>query len=435
MAIAHIQTEPKIKKALIVCLKGNIKTWKEQLDKWTDAKYTCLTKTTSSSKLKQIEDCILNDDKYLILNYDCIRNDKIYETLQEFADVFDVVVFDESSEIKNSYRKGKRTRHSSWYKIIKGKIELRIAIDGEPITESEFDIFGQYKMIDGGVTFGRDFTSFRSKYFFCINKDWHQWILKPGGETAIRKKMRETSFRCLKKNCLDLPPVTYQTIYAEMEPDQKKQYKEMKKWFELELEDGEIVETKHVITQIQKLQQITSGFIIGNDGKVTELNNGKGKVLKNILYRFKNKKKLVIWCTFTKELDIVSKICENSNRKVVRYHGGMSQNGRTQALEAFTQDRADVFIGQVRTGVGLNDLVVSDTCIYYSNSFFRRSRIQSEGRLDRGGQKSDKVTIIDIVVDRTIDSHIVRKLADKQLRAGKIIDFHSKEALLGAING
>ena len=57
-------------------------------------------------------------------------------------------------------------------------------------------------------------------------------------------------------------------------------------------------------------------------------------------------------------------------------------------------------------------LTEADLVIYYANDFNLETRIQSEDRAHRIGQKNN-VTYIDLVTEGTIDERIVKALQDK----------------------
>ncbi len=65
-------------------------------------------------------------------------------------------------------------------------------------------------------------------------------------------------------------------------------------------------------------------------------------------------------------------------------------------------------------GVGLNELVVSNVAIYYSNTEKRRDRAQSEKRQIRPTQKADKSYVIDMVTPKSPEEKMYKRLQDKE---------------------
>src|SRR5690606_34014729 len=77
----------------------------------------------------------------------------------------------------------------------------------------------------------------------------------------LRALIAPHTYRVLKKDCLDLPEKIYQTHYFELTPAQRKLYDAVKEDMRYHREDGAI-DTFTALTAINKLRQVTSGFIL-----------------------------------------------------------------------------------------------------------------------------------------------------------------------------
>jgi SNF2 family DNA or RNA helicase len=78
-------------------------------------------------------------------------------------------------------------------------------------------------------------------------------------------------------------------------------------------------------------------------------------------------------------------------------------------------------------GRGLT-LTAANTVVYYSNDFNLDTRIQSEDRCHRIGQKNS-VTYIDLISENTIDERIVKSLVNKINLSAKVLGEEVKEWL------
>ena len=86
------------------------------------------------------------------------------------------------------------------------------------------------------------------------------------------------------------------------------------------------------------------------------------------------------------------------------------------------------FIGNPSTaGYGLT-LTEANTVIYYANDFNLETRIQSEDRCHRIGQKNP-VTYIDLITENTIDERIVIALRNKIDLGAKVLGEEAREWL------
>ena len=86
-------------------------------------------------------------------------------------------------------------------------------------------------------------------------------------------------------------------------------------------------------------------------------------------------------------------------------------------------------MGQPLTGGMGITLTEAKTVIYYNNSYDLATRLQSEDRAHRIGQKN-KVTYIDLVSPGTIDEKILKALRNKINLAGQVLGEEAREWLV-----
>lgn len=126
--------------------------------------------------------------------------------------------------------------------------------------------------------------------------------------------------------------------------------------------------------------------------------------------------KVIIWARFVEEIKAIVAFLrkEHGNDSVVEYWGEVKAGDRLEAVIKFQTDNdCRFFVGNPRTaGFGLT-LTAAKTVIYYSNDFSLETRLQSEDRAHRIGQK-DHVTYIDLEALDTVDSKIINALRDKK---------------------
>jgi SNF2 family DNA or RNA helicase len=100
--------------------------------------------------------------------------------------------------------------------------------------------------------------------------------------SELTEKIKPFSYRCLKDDCLDLPDKTYMKRIVQLTDEQDKIYKQMKQQALATL-NGKMLTTKNVVTQLMRLQQITSGHFTSDDGEIQIVKNNRIKELTNIL--------------------------------------------------------------------------------------------------------------------------------------------------------
>lgn len=162
-------------RVLVVCLKGNLKTWEDELLKWTGTQDCFRMPNGSPQRIKKTKEFFTSNTKYFFANYDCLASDKLYRLLSRHAREFSLIVFDECYSVHNT----SSSRNKRWLQI-RRKISRCVIMDGDPTAEGEMKLFGQYKMMDLGKTFGTNYyVDFLEKYF--VETDAGFWV--PGRNT------------------------------------------------------------------------------------------------------------------------------------------------------------------------------------------------------------------------------------------------------------
>lgn len=369
----------------------------------------------------------------LAMNVDAINTKKGYEFATKFLRTFkSMIVVDESQRIKNP--QAKRTKKV--WSLAPFSVSRRIA-SGTLVANSPMDLFGQYQFLNGGLLGTTSFRAFVAEFSELLPAH-HPMVQeiasKSRGVPQIVKRDREGrpmyrnldklskliapyTFRVLKKDCLDLPEKIYQTHVFELTPSQRRLYDSVKEEMRYERDDGD-VDIFTALTLINKLRQVTSGFIIV-DGEATELREAKPRMdaLKSLVEDTEGQ--IIIWASFREELRQIGELL--SDYEVVQYHGGTKTKDREQAVDDFQNGRARIFLANpAAAGTGLT-LTAANTAIYYSCSYNFEERSQSEDRCHRIGTKKP-VLYIDLMARNTIDERIANALQTKAETAFQILD-------------
>ena len=202
-------------------------------------------------------------------------------------------------------------------------------------------------------------------------------------------------------------------------------YDQIRKNSFAELESGGQITAPTVLTKLLRLQQFTGGFIQTDDGNKPELVfRGKLNALEDILddYVIDAGKKLVVFCRFRPEIDLIQKLLEKKKIKYCSIYGDIKIDDRGAIVKEF-QNNPDVkvFLAQIDTaGLGIT-LTAADTCVYYSVNFNYAAYSQSLARIHRIGQRN-RCTYIHLVVEKTIDETVLKALAKKEDLAKTVVD-------------
>ena len=322
-----------------------------------------------------------------------------------------MMVIDESTTIKN--RTAKRTKNV--IKLGKGVRYKRI-LTGTPVTKSPLDLWSQFAFLDEDLLGFKSFYSFRARY--CVMDS------RPvGGNRKIEfplyyinleqleDKILPYTHRVLKKDCLDLPPQIWQRRNVFLSNEQRNAYEILKEHARVVIQDKQS-SIHNKLTEIAKLQQVCSGFLYSDDGKLVELSNAKLDELLNVIEEIEGK--IIIWATFRYSIQKIEETLQKKygEKSVVSLYGDTKK--RADVVDNFNSSRGARFLVS-NPSVGWYGLTLNASSyqIFYNNSYNLEERLQAEARNHRSGQTADKVTYIDLVAIKTIDEFIIKALKEK----------------------
>jgi SNF2 family DNA or RNA helicase len=324
-----------------------------------------------------------------------------------------LIAIDESTTIKN--HKAKRTKaliNIAW------EFKYKRLLTGSPITKSPMDIYSQCEFLRPGLLNYESYYAFQNRYA-VINKRTmgahsFQQIVGYKNLEELTDKIDQFTFRVLKKDCLDLPEKIYTVRYVGMTKEQVSMYNQIRKHAMVLLESGEMSTAPAVITQMLRLQQILSGHLKTDDDEMVYFPSKRMDALEEILEEHDGKS--IIWSRFRYDIQqIVARLNQKYGEGyAAAYYGDTSDEDRNDIVRNFQNPSHPLkcFVGNPATaGYGLT-LTEANLVIYYANDFNLETRIQSEDRAHRIGQKNN-VTYVDLITERTIDEQIVKALRAK----------------------
>jgi SNF2 family DNA or RNA helicase len=236
----------------------------------------------------------------------------------------------------------------------------------------------------------------------------------------LSDKLQGFSYRVLKEDCLDLPEKIYMKRHISLTHDQIKVYDQMKKTALATL-NGKTTSTMTVLTQLMRLQQITCGHFVADDGSTQDIQSNRIKELMDVLDEIEGK--AIIWGHWQRDIKNIIKaiVDEYGPGSVVDYYGLTPQDERQNNIRKFQNDpKCRFLVGTPQTGGYGITLTQANTVIYYSNGYDLEKRLQSEDRAHRIGQKKN-VTYVDLICEDTVDEKIVKALRKKINVASQVL--------------
>ncbi len=384
----------------------------------------------------------------IVTNYETVQNDDCFlDLIANFKPEF--LVLDESHRVKNF----KSKRAKKIMQIADQKYCLyKFILTATPALQNALDLWMQFRILDGGFTFGKNFWSFRGRYFQDINSRWAgkpnyfpKWLPIEGMQKELADRISTKSAVAIKSECLDLPPLVRMRAEVELSAEQKRVYHDLAKEFVADVKDllnkekSQLLVTELAIEKALRMQQVLTGFIplpkqtiLEESSDIKEAahrlqrreviyfpKNPRAQALESLLEDIciEQNQKCIVWACFAPNYKTIADVCDGLGLSYAELHGGKTGEAREMDIVRFRKDdKCKVLIAnQQAGGVGIN-LIEASYAIYYSRNFSLEADLQSEARNYRGGSEiHQKITRIDLVAPNTLDDIVLDALANKKM--------------------
>lgn len=399
--------------------------------------------------------------KFVSVNVDTFSTPHKWESIVEWANSDNyMIAIDEATVIKNKdSQRSKRLLYKFNEVTWKGKTPVvsvkkhpvRAVLTGTPVTNGPVDLWAIMEFVQPNF-FGRNYYSFKSYYsmlcklsailseeeakrlspaqlnatvnvtqnlwqkikdcpsyeeafiLFGCDKDTyltikHQDHFSGAYKHADELKAKLDKVAMFKRliDCVDMPPVEYVLREVRMSEAQTRVYKDMKKTLRAEF-SGHATDAKNKIVAVLRLQQISSGFIVGrqtddfnyNDEEEYDLTpeevvwlDEKNPRMEALLRDVDEcDKPLLILTRFSAEAAKIYDLLKD------KYSTGLFTGWRVVgSIDDFKEGKLDILVANsAKISRGFN-LQVAHTTLFYSNTFSMEVRQQAEFRTFRMGQK------------------------------------------------
>ena len=411
-------------KTVIFAPQVTLNNWMDEFEKHSNIPTTKIHNAgTAHNRVKNLEGFMLLDEGIILINYEALVSTSVFNLLYKWSPM--IVVCDESHYVKNY-----KSQRSKKVKELADQALHRYLLTGTPFLNSVQDLYGQFRILDGGRTFGKNYFLFRAQYMVDRNAMWSSkpayfpnWEDNPNTFGELQTKVAKKSMRILKKDCLDLPPLIEQKIEVPMSPEQKKLYKTMERDCITFMKDKAVV-AQTALTKLLRLQQIVSGHVkTENDEEIVISTNPRLDILMEQIEVLKQHK-VIVWCSFKKDVELIAKRLTAKNIGYEQLTGAQSAMKKAEAIESFRFEKnTQVLIANRRAGgVGIN-LCEAQYSIVYSRNFSLADELQSKARNHRKGSEiHSSVVKIDLVTPDTTDEITYQALQNKEMVSKAILD-------------
>ncbi len=325
--------------------------------------------------------------------------------------MFDTIVCDEATRISNP-----KAKQSKLIKTISAK--HRIALTGTPLNNAVQDIWNILDFCQSNIL--GTFWQFSEKY--CLKNRWGA-ITGYQNLSDLKQYLSDYMIRRKKSEVLtELPDKLYETIYVELDLEERKIYEAVKNEIAKELKEYEIkrvLDDKHlsnVLVKMIRLKQVTGSLELVSRHNFSSKTEALKELLKDIIH---NGAKALLFTQFSSMADILVRELKEYNPLLIS--GKIENVYRKENIDKFqNEEKNRIMILTEAGGYGIN-LQRANYVIHYDLPWSISKMEQREGRAHRIGQQN-KLTVFRLIVQNSIDEYVLKVLHKKQKMSEEMLD-------------
>ena len=326
---------------------------------------------------------------------------------------FDLIVIDEA----NAYKTPSTNRWKAMKRLVKPETWLWM-LTGTPASQSPEDAFGLAKLcVPSRVP---NFAgAWRDKVMVKVGMFKYVPTLRA---TELVNQALQPAIRFEKKDCLDLPPVMYQSRDVPLTKQQEKYYKALKKQM-LVTAAGEEITAVHAAAALNKLLQISCGAVYSDSQAVVAFDcSNRINVTMEIIEESSHK--VIIFVPFKHAIDIVLEKVRAAGYSAEKIDGSVPVNKRTEIFRRF-QDEEDphVLVVQPQAAAHGVTLTAANTIIWFGPTMSVETWLQANERINRPGQKNH-MTVIKLV-GSAAEQKVYKSLEEKTQNQASLIALYN----------
>ena len=236
----------------IAGLRGN---WEKEIKKFSTessviiGKYTTRNGTTRYRSMDKRAEQLKNhiDEFFVLLNVESIRDKKIIEAIKKSENKFGLILFDEAHKLG-------AVGTSQYDNIMKLDADFKVAASGTIVVNSALSCFPSLKFTDNDKA---TFTNFKSQY--CSYGGFgNKQIIGSKNLEVLREEIANCSIRRTLHDVRDdMPKLTIDPEYLEMDEDQQKFYEAIKEGVKEEADKIEL-KSGNLLALTTRLRQATA---------------------------------------------------------------------------------------------------------------------------------------------------------------------------------
>lgn len=389
--------------------------WPQQHREWAGDMSFRLVRGTPKERAR-----ILFDEKpdIAVLNYELAH--WLYDEVRARRKMpYDVCLLDESTYVKSPSSVAFRA-----FKALKPAFDAMIPMTGTPAENSLIDLWGQLYMVDGGDALGAKIGVFRERYCRPVAREnYVTWVVARAEE--LRRDAAPLCFVRRAVDCLDMPPLVFRDVEFDLSPAERRYYDRVKRDHVIEIGD-EAYTLENAGVALDKLRQITSGFVYDEERVAHRIGDSKAKALVECVEEAQGRPMLIgFWYQGSKEA-----IRRALGRNVPAIDRHTSRSEKAMLFDMWRDGELPILLGQIKTvALGMNMQSPDASILFYDMPWSHGQHWQFIRRVWRQGQAT-RVVARRLIARQTVDNYVAWTLRRKQQAESDLMTTILEEELI-----
>ncbi|HEX6825829.1 MAG TPA: DEAD/DEAH box helicase [Nitrospiraceae bacterium] len=371
-AMDYLMQLGRVKKCLVVAPLSTLeRVWLDEVFLWVMHRSAVVLHGSREKRLQ----LLASDADVYVINHDGLA--VIADEIKDRDDI-NLTIVDEAA----AYRNGQNERYSVLKSVV-AKEQMRLwLMTGTPCPNAPTDAWALAKLVNP-MNVPTYFTSWKRQTMQQVTT--YKWVPRIGSSEMAYNAM-QPAVRFRKKDCLDLPPVTFSKRAVKLTPEQEKAYATMHKFMVMQARSTPITAV-NAADQIGKLRQILCGVVKNPEtGEYDEIpHQPRVNVLLECIEEASAK--VIVVVPYKGIIEALEREVEKDYSCAV-LNGDVSIRQRNKIITAFTKTKTPrVLLCHPKVMAhGLN-LSVADTIVFYAPIYSNEDSEQVMDRINRTGQK------------------------------------------------
>lgn len=342
--------------------------------------------------------CVINHDGTKVITDDLVNA------------VFDVVIIDEVSQAARNHT----TDRWKTLKAITRNTPIVWGMTGTPIPNDPTDAWAQCRLLVPERV-PMSFNEFKNQTMKQVTD--YKWIPRPESLDVVYQVM-QPSIRHKRDDCIDLPPVMYETRQTPLTKAQQTMFDAMMETLYAEYK-GQGITAVNEGVKAMKLTQICAGAAYGDD-ETTVVTPPKHRLiaLRDVVEEAASK--VIVFVPFRSALETIASILR-SGCTVGVIHGGVAKGERDRIFSEFQRtDNPRVLVAQPAAMSHGLTLTAASVIVWWAPITSAETYEQANARITRPGQKHSQLIVH--LQGTAIEARMYERLKTKTTMQGVLLD-------------